>query len=79
MQGYDVLWQPGIDHAGISTQVVVERLLKREGKTRHELGRDAFIKRVWEWKEQSGGRIAKQMQILGCSADWERSRFTMDP
>ena len=78
MQGYDVLWQPGIDHAGISTQVVVERLLKREGTTRHELGRDAFIKRVWEWKEQSGGRIAKQMQILGCSADWERSRFTMD-
>ena len=79
MQGYDALWQPGIDHAGISTQVVVERLLKREGKTRHELGREAFIKRVWEWKEQSGGRISQQLQIIGCSADWERSRFTMDP
>jgi valyl-tRNA synthetase len=79
MQGYDALWQPGIDHAGISTQVVVERLLRREGKTRHELGREAFIKRVWEWKEQSGGRISEQLQIIGCSADWERSRFTMDP
>jgi valyl-tRNA synthetase len=79
MQGFDTLWQPGIDHAGISTQVVVERLLKREGKTRHELGREAFIKRVWEWKEQSGGRISEQLQIIGCSADWERSRFTMDP
>jgi valyl-tRNA synthetase len=79
MQGYDALWQPGIDHAGISTQVVVERLLKREGVTRHDLGRDAFIERVWKWKEQSGGRIAEQMRILGCSADWERSRFTMDP
>ncbi len=79
MQGYDALWQPGIDHAGISTQVVVERLLKREGKTRHDLGRDAFIARVWQWKEQSGGRISQQLQIIGCSADWERSRFTMDP
>ena len=79
MQGYDALWQPGIDHAGISTQVVVERLLKREGTTRHDLGREKFIERVWQWKEQSGGRIAKQMEILGCSADWERSRFTMDP
>ncbi len=79
MQGYDTLWQPGIDHAGISTQVVVERLLKREGTSRHELGRAAFIERVWQWKEQSGGRIAEQMSILGCSADWERSRFTMDP
>jgi len=79
MQGYDTLWQPGIDHAGISTQVVVERLLKREGTSRHVLGREAFIERVWKWKEQSGGRIAEQMRILGCSADWERSRFTMDP
>jgi valyl-tRNA synthetase len=78
MQGYDTLWQPGIDHAGISTQVVVERLLKREGTTRHDLGREKFIGRVWQWKEQSGGRIAKQMEILGCSADWARSRFTMD-
>jgi valyl-tRNA synthetase len=79
MQGFDALWQPGIDHAGISTQVVVERLLKREGITRHDLGRDKFIERVWQWKEQSGGRIAQQMHIIGCSADWERSRFTMDP
>src|SRR4051812_9102797 len=78
MQGFDVLWQPGIDHAGILTQVVVERLLKREGKTRHDLGREAFIKRVWEWKEQSGGRISNQLQIIGASADWPRSRFTMD-
>ncbi len=78
MQGFDALWQPGIDHAGISTQVVVERLLKREGKTRHDLGREKFIERVWEWKDQSGGRIARQMHIIGCSADWERSRFTMD-
>jgi valyl-tRNA synthetase len=79
MQGYDVLWQPGIDHAGISTQVVVERLLKREGVTRHDLGREKFVERVWQWKEQSGGRISKQLEIIGCSADWQRSRFTMDP
>ncbi len=79
MQGYDALWQPGIDHAGISTQVVVERLLKREGITRHDLGREKFIERVWKWKEQSGGRIAQQLHIIGCSADWKRSRFTMDP
>jgi valyl-tRNA synthetase len=78
MQGYDVLWQPGIDHAGISTQVVVERLLKREGVTRHDLGREKFIERVWQWKEESGGRIAKQLRIIGASADWDRTRFTMD-
>ena len=79
MRGYNTLWQPGIDHAGISTQVVVERQLKREGKTRHELGREAFIERVLEWKEQSGGRILEQMRVLGFSADWQRSKFTMDP
>jgi valyl-tRNA synthetase len=79
MRGYNALWQPGIDHAGISTQVVVERQLKREGKTRHDLGRDAFIERVFAWKEQSGGRILQQMRVLGFSADWERSKFTMDP
>jgi valyl-tRNA synthetase len=79
MRGLNVLWQPGIDHAGISTQVVVERQLKREGKTRHELGRDAFIERVWSWKEQSGGRILEQMRVLGFSADWARTKFTMDP
>jgi valyl-tRNA synthetase len=79
MQGYNTLWQPGIDHAGIATQVVVERLLRREGKSRQDLGREAFVERVWQWKEQSGGRIAEQMRVLGCSADWERTKFTMDP
>ncbi len=79
MQGYNVLWQPGIDHAGIATQIVVERQLRREGRSRHDLGREAFIERVWQWKEQSGGRIAEQMRVLGCSADWERTKFTMDP
>jgi valyl-tRNA synthetase len=78
MQGFNVLWQPGIDHAGIATQIVVERQLKREGKTRFDLGREAFVERVWKWKEQSGGRIAEQMRVLGCSADWERTKFTMD-
>ncbi len=78
MQGYNVLWQPGIDHAGIATQIVVERQLKREGKSRHDLGREAFVERVWKWKEQSGGRIAEQLRVLGCSADWERTKFTMD-
>ncbi len=78
MRGLNVLWQPGMDHAGISTQVVVERQLKREGKTRHDLGREAFIERVWRWKEQSGGRIFEQMRVLGFSADWERAKFTMD-
>jgi valyl-tRNA synthetase len=79
MRGFNTLWQPGTDHAGISTQVVVERQLKREGKTRHDLGREAFIERVWRWKEQSGGRILEQMRVLGFSADWERAKFTMDP
>jgi valyl-tRNA synthetase len=78
MRGFNTLWQPGIDHAGISTQVVVERMLKREGKTRHELGREAFIERVFEWKEKSGGRILEQMRVLGFSADWPRAKFTMD-
>ena len=79
MRGLNVLWQPGIDHAGISTQVVVERQLKREGKTRHDLGREAFIERVFAWKEQSGGRILQQMRVMGFSADWARQKFTMDP
>ncbi|MFC1642655.1 valine--tRNA ligase [Myxococcota bacterium] len=79
MQGRNALWQPGIDHAGIATQTVVERQLKREGLTRQELGREAFIRRVWQWKEASGGRISEQMRVLGCSADWERLKFTMDP
>lgn len=79
MRGYNTLWQPGIDHAGIATQTVVERILKREGKSRHDLGREKFLERVWEWKAQSGGRIQLQQRVLGVSADWKRSKFTMDP
>jgi valyl-tRNA synthetase len=79
MQGRNSLWQPGLDHAGIATQAVVERQLRREGISRHDLGRDRFVERVWEWKEQSGGRIMEQMRALGCSADWDRTKFTMDP
>ncbi len=78
MRGYDALWQPGMDHAGIATQMVVERQLAGEGKTRHDLGRDAFIERVWKWREESGGAILNQLHRLGCSADWSRERFTMD-
>ncbi|HYU58518.1 MAG TPA: valine--tRNA ligase, partial [Actinomycetota bacterium] len=78
MQGYEALWLPGTDHAGIATQVVVERELAREGTSREELGREAFIQRVWEWKEQYGNRIVHQMQALGNSCDWSRLRFTMD-
>src|SRR5580704_7498222 len=79
MRGFNTLWQPGIDHAGIATQTVVERLLKREGKTRHDLGREKFLERVWAWKAESGGRIALQQRVLGVSVDWPRSKFTMDP
>jgi valyl-tRNA synthetase len=79
MQGINTLWQPGMDHAGIATQTVVERQLKREGLSRHDLGREAFTARIWQWKEQSGGRITQQMRVLGCSADWPRTKFTMDP
>ena len=79
MRGFNTLWQPGIDHAGIATQTVVERILKREGKSRHDLGREKFLERVWEWKAQSGGRIQLQQRVLGVSADWKRSKFTMDP
>jgi len=78
MDGHRALWQPGMDHAGIATQMVVERLLNREGKSKHDLGRDAFVERVWQWKEQSGGAIAKQLRRLGASVDWSRDRFTMD-
>ena len=78
MRGYNTLWQPGIDHAGIATQTVVERILKREGKTRHDLGREKFLERVWAWKAESGGRITLQQRVLGVSADWKRSKFTMD-
>src|SRR3954464_7157170 len=79
MSGYNVCWLPGIDHAGIATQMVVERELQRkEKKSRHDLGREAFLERVWAWKEQSGGRIAVQHRALGASLDWDRLRFTMD-
>ncbi len=78
MRGKDVLWQPGTDHAGIATQMVVERQLGEQGKTRHDLGRDKFIDQVWEWKEQSGGQIIEQLKSLGASCDWDRERFTMD-
>ncbi len=79
LQGQNVLWMPGTDHAGISTQVVVEKQLAKEGRTRHDLGRDAFVDRVWEWKAQSGSRIVEQLQALGASCDWSRERFTLDP
>jgi valyl-tRNA synthetase len=79
MRGEDTLWLPGTDHAGISTQVMVERLLAAEGRTRHDLGRDAFEKRAWEWREQYGGRILEQMKQIGDSVDWSRLRFTLDP
>jgi len=79
MKGKDVLWQPGTDHAGIATQMVVERQLSNEGITsRAKLGRDAFLKKVWDWKEQSGGTIINQLKRLGASADWSRERFTLD-
>jgi valyl-tRNA synthetase len=79
MRGYNALWQPGMDHAGIATQLVVERQLAREGLSRVELGRQAFVDRVWKWKAESGGRIAVQQRELGASPDWTRSKFTMDP
>ncbi|WP_136514239.1 valine--tRNA ligase [Geomonas edaphica] len=78
MSGYNVLWMPGTDHAGIATQNVVERQLAAEGKDRFELGREAFIERVWQWKGESGGQIIGQLKRLGASCDWERERFTMD-
>ncbi len=78
MRGDNTLWQVGTDHAGIATQIVVEQQLKAEGKSRHDLGREAFVERVWAWKEASGNAITKQMRRLGASADWSRERFTMD-
>ena len=79
MQGFDVLAQPGTDHAGIATQMLVERHVIAEGGTRHALGREAFLERVWAFKEQSGGAILEQLQRLGMSADWSRTKFTLDP
>jgi len=78
MKGYSTLWQPGTDHAGIATQMVVERLCNADGKTRHDLGREKFLEKVWGWKEESGGTITRQLRRMGSSLDWEKERFTMD-
>jgi len=78
MQGRDALWQPGTDHAGIATQMVVERLLAAEGLDRRQMGREAFLERVWKWKNESGGAITRQLRRMGASLDWSRERFTMD-
>ena len=79
MQGRDALWQPGTDHAGIATQMVVERQLAERGQpTASDMGRDAFVERVWQWKAESGGTITRQLRRLGASLDWPRERFTMD-
>ncbi len=78
MKGRDALWQPGTDHAGIATQMVVERLINSEDKTRHDYGREKFIEKIWEWKEKSGGTITQQLRRMGSSLDWEKERFTMD-
>lgn len=79
MSGYEALWVPGTDHAGIATQIKVEEVLRNEeGKTRYDLGREAFLERVWEWKKKYGDRIISQLKKLGCSCDWDRERFTMD-
>ncbi|MCQ3924757.1 MAG: valine--tRNA ligase, partial [Rhodocyclaceae bacterium] len=78
MRGANTLWQPGTDHAGIATQIVVERQLDAEGISRHDLGREKFLERVWQWKAYSGGTITRQMRRLGTSPDWSRERFTMD-
>ena len=78
MRGRRTLWQMGTDHAGIATQMLVERQLNAEGKTRHEVGREAFLDRVWSWKAESGGNISRQLRRMGSSLDWSRDRFTMD-
>ncbi|MDP8263460.1 MAG: valine--tRNA ligase [Candidatus Ancaeobacter aquaticus] len=78
MEGFNALWLPGTDHAGIATQNVVEKKLMHEKKTRKDVGRDAFIEKVWKWREEYGGTIIKQLKMLGCSCDWDRERFTMD-
>ena len=78
MRGRDVLWQPGTDHAGIATEIVVTNQLAEEGIAKHDLGREQFVARVWEWKERSGGTITRQLRRLGVSPDWNRERFTLD-
>ncbi|MCL4194459.1 MAG: class I tRNA ligase family protein, partial [Thermoguttaceae bacterium] len=80
MAGYETLWMPGTDHAGIATQAVVERrLLEEENKTRHDLGREGLVARIWAWKEEYEARILSQLKQMGCSCDWQRTRFTLDP
>ena len=78
MAGFEALWVPGTDHAGIATQVLVERMLKKQGVSRHDLGREAFVEKVWDWKARYGQRITEQLRTTGCSVDWSRERFTMD-
>ena len=78
MQGYNALWLPGVDHAGIATQIKVEEELRKEGLTRYDLGREKFLEKVWDWKHKYGNRIVQQQKKLGASCDWERARFTMD-
>ena len=78
LQGYKTVWIPGTDHAGIATQNKVEQAIARDGKRKEDLGRDAFVAKVWEWKELHGGIIVQQLKRLGCSCDWDRERFTMD-
>ncbi|MDR9436321.1 MAG: valine--tRNA ligase [Thiohalophilus sp.] len=78
MKGDNTLWQPGTDHAGIATQMVVERIVNAEGQTRHDIGREKFIDKIWEWKEESGGTITRQLRRIGASPDWQHERFTMD-
>ena len=79
MQGYDALWVPGVDHAGIATQIKVEEELRtKEGLSRYDLGREKFLERVWDWKHKYGNRIVEQQKKLGASCDWDRARFTMD-
>ena len=78
MAGFDVLWLPGTDHAGIATQMLVERKLREDGISRHDIGREKFLEKVWEWKKEHGNRITKQLRHLGTSLDWSRERFTMD-
>ena len=78
MQGLNTLWMPGTDHAGIVTELIMERKLEEEGSSRNEIGREKFIERMWQWKEETAGYIVSQLQQLGCSCDWERERFTLD-
>ena len=79
MNGYETLWQPGTDHAGIATQMVVERQLEAKGKKREDFDREEFIEKIWQWKDESGGTISRQLRRMGSSLDWSRERFTMDP